>query len=66
MTILVKFEMTIQVTEDSWRNVWVERIFDEFTTLNEIIEWAKSKQNAPAYKNNKLDLRGLIVTEIES
>jgi len=65
MKILVKFEQTIRVNEDEWRNVWVERLFDEFTTLNEIIEWAKTKQNIDKVSNYKLDLRGLIITEIE-
>lgn len=66
--ILVKFERTIQVNECEWRNVWQERVFDEFTTLNEIIEWAKNIQNTEKVKvkDYKLDLRGLIITEIES
>lgn len=59
--ILVKFETSYQVTEDSWRTGWVEKVFNEFTTLNEIIEWAKQKQN-----KSMLDLAGLIITEIES
>ena len=66
MNLLVKFEQTIRVNEEEWRNVWVERLFDEFTTLNEIIEWAKNKQNIDKVSNYKLDLRGLIITEIES
>ena len=63
--LLVKFEKTIQVNEDEWRNVWVEKVFNEFTTLNEIVEWAKSKQNKDKVENYKLDLRGLIITELE-
>ena len=51
--------------QDEWRNVWVEKIFNEFTTLNEIIEWAKVKQNKEKVKDYKLDLRGLIITEID-
>ena len=35
-------------------------------TLNEIIEWAKNIQNKDKVKDYKLDLRGLIITEIES
>lgn len=66
MNLLVKFEQTIKVNEEEWRNVWVERLFDEFTTLNEIIEWAKNKQNIDKVSNYKLDVRGLIITEIES
>ena len=66
MNLLVKFEQTIRVNEEEWRNVWVERLFDEFTTLNEIIEWAKNKQNIDKVSNYKLDVRGLIITEIES
>ena len=58
--ILVKFEKTIQVNEDEWRNVWVERVFDEFTTLNEILEWARKNQN----NKKRIDVRGLIITEI--
>ena len=65
MNLLVKFEQTIKVNEEEWRNVWVERLFDEFTTLNEIIEWAKMKQNVDKVPNYKLDVRGLIITEIE-
>jgi len=63
--LLVKFEKTIQVNEDEWRNVWMEKVFNEFTTLNEIVEWAKIKQNKDKVENYKLDLRGLIITEIE-
>jgi translation elongation factor EF-Tu-like GTPase len=66
--ILVKFEKTIQVNEDEWRNVWIEKVFDEFTTLNEIIEWAKNNQDKPRTLGindvQKLDVRGLIITEI--
>ena len=65
--ILVKFEKTIQVNEDEWRNVWIEKIFKENETLKDVINWAKKDQN----KNNmsltefhKLDVRGLIITEI--
>jgi hypothetical protein len=64
--ILVKFERTIQVTEQEWRNVWQERVFNESTTLNEIIEWAKNIQNTDKVKDYKLGLRGLVITEIES
>lgn len=64
--ILVKFEKTVQVTEDSFRTVWVEKIFNEFITLNEVIEWAKEKQNPSKIKDYKLDLGGLIITEVES
>jgi hypothetical protein len=64
--ILVKFERTIRVNEDEWRNVFQERVFNEFTTLNEIIEWAKNIQNKDKVKDYKLDLRGLVITEIES
>jgi hypothetical protein len=64
--ILVKFEKTIQVNESEWRNVWHEKVFNEFTTLNEILEWAKNIQNKDKVKDYKLDLRGLIITEIES
>jgi hypothetical protein len=64
--ILVKFEKTIQVSESEWRNVWQEKVFNEFTTLNEILEWAKNIQNKDKVKDYKLDLRGLIITEIES
>ena len=59
--ILVKFEETIQVNDNEWRNVWREKIFNEYTTLNEVLAWAKGIQN-----ENKLGLRGLIITEIES
>jgi len=66
--ILVKFEKTIQVNEDEWRNVWIEKVFDEFTTLNKIIEWAKNNQDKPRTlcinDVQKLDVRGLIITEI--
>ena len=61
--ILVKFERTIQVNKDEWRNVWQERVFNEFTTLNEVIEWAKNIQNTNKVPYYKLDLRGLIITE---
>jgi hypothetical protein len=61
--ILVKFERTIQVNEDEWRNVWQERVFNEFTTLDEIIEWVKIFQNKDKVKDYKLDLRGLVITE---
>lgn len=64
--ILVKFERTIQVTEQEWRNVWQERVFNEFATLNEIIEWAKNIQNTDKVKDFKLGVRGLVITEIES
>jgi hypothetical protein len=64
--LLVKFEQTIRVNEDEWRNVWVEKVFNEFTTLNEIVEWAKIKQNTDKVKDYRLDLRGLIITEIDS
>jgi hypothetical protein len=61
--ILVKFERTIQVNEDEWRNVWQERVFNEFTTLDEIIEWVKIFQNKDQVKDYKLDLRGLVISE---
>jgi len=63
--VLVKFEKTIQVNEDEWRNVWQERVFREFTPLSEILEWAKTIQNKDKVKDYKLDSRGLIVTEVE-
>jgi len=63
--ILVKFEQTIRVNEDEWRNVWKEKVFNEFTTLNEIIEWAKNIQNKDKVPYYKLDIRGLIITEID-
>ncbi len=66
--LLVKFEKTIQVNEDEWRNVWIENVFDEFTTLNEIVEWAKENQDKlrtfGETEKQKLDVRGLIITEI--
>lgn len=62
--ILVKFELTIQVNHGEWRNVWKEKVFNEFTTLNEIIEWAKTIQNKDNKKGYQLDSRGLIITEI--
>lgn len=64
--ILVKFEQTFQYTECEWKTVWIEKVFNEFATLNEIIEWAKLRQNTAKLPNYKLDLRGLIITEIES
>lgn len=42
------------------------KVFNRFTTLEEIIEWAKNIQNKDKVKDYKLDLRGLIITEIES
>jgi hypothetical protein len=64
--ILVKFETSAQITHDEWRTYWIEKVFSEFTTLNEIIEWAKEKQNTNKAKDFRLDLGGLIITEIES
>ena len=63
--ILVKFEQTIRVNEGEWRNVWVEKVFNEFVTLNEILEWAKDKQNIDKIPNYILDIRGLIITELQ-
>lgn len=63
--ILVKFEQTIRVNEEEWRNVWVEKVFNEFATLNEILEWAKDKQNIDKIPNYILDIRGLIITELQ-
>lgn len=41
--ILVKILMSKQITEDNWTKYYVEKLFNEFTTMNEIIEWAKNK-----------------------
>lgn len=60
--ILANFETTIQVSEDSWRVVWVHKIFDENTKIKEIIDWAKGMQ---FHKSTELDLRGLVIKELE-
>ena len=63
--LLVKFEKTIQVNEDEWRNVFIEKIFDKTETLETIVNWAKSEQeNRFNKEEQKLDVRGLIITEI--
>ena len=65
--ILVKFEKTIQVNEDEWRNVWIEKVFEEHKSLKAVIEWAKEEQSEDDdddVENYKLDVRGLIITEI--
>lgn len=63
--LLVKFEKTIQVNEDEWRNVFIEKIFDKTETLETIVNWAKDEQEARLNKEDqKLDVRGLIITEI--
>ena len=67
--LLVKFEKTIQVNEDEWRNVFIEKIFDKTETLETIVNWAKENQDKPrklsATDEQKLDVRGLIITEIQ-
>ena len=63
--LLVKFEKTIQVNEDEWRNVFIEKVFDKTETLETIVDWAKSEQETSLNKDEqKLDVRGLIITEI--
>lgn len=63
--LLVKFEKTIQVNEDEWRNVFIEKVFDKTETLDTIVNWAKSEQETRLNKEEqKLDVRGLIITEI--
>lgn len=66
--ILVKFEKTIRVNEDEWRNVFIEKVFDKTETLGTIVKWAKENQDKPrnlsATDEQKLDVRGLIITEI--
>ena len=38
----------------------IDKVLSEFTTLNEILEWARKNQN----NNKRIDVRGLIITEI--
>lgn len=64
--ILLKFEKTIQVNEDEWRNVFVEKVFEKEDTLDAILKWAKNEQGKPrpSAGDVALDVRGLIITEI--
>jgi len=36
---LVKFKKTVQVTEDSWDYVTIEKLFDSTSTIGEINTW---------------------------
>lgn len=40
---LVKFQKCEQITGTDYDVYWVEKLFDENTTIKEIKEWAKSK-----------------------
>jgi len=66
--LLVKFEKTIQVNEEEWRNVFIEKVFDKTETLETIVGWAKMNQGKPASSGSLveqvLEVRGLIITEI--
>ena len=39
--ILAKFEKTIQVSQDEWRVVWIERLFKNDTPIGEVTDWAR-------------------------
>jgi hypothetical protein len=62
---LAKFEKTIQVSEDEWRVVWIEKLFEENTPISEIATWTK-KQGGYAQKPNgdkTIHCRGVVLTE---
>ncbi len=62
--ILIKYEATIQVSKDSWRVKYFERLFDRDTTLDEIRIWAM-KSHPDYLKPNFVFNFPVILTEPE-
>lgn len=57
--VLVKYESTVQVSEDSWRVIWVEKLFNKDSKLSEILDWV---YNNPAKKESN---GAIIISEPE-
>ena len=62
--ILAKFEKTQQVSEDSWRVVWIEKLFTSNVPIEIIKRWAIDNGCYNTI-NGKNQLKSLIISEPE-
>jgi hypothetical protein len=43
MKILVKYLTSTQITEDSYKKVWIEKLFEPSDTIEDILVWYRGK-----------------------